>query len=139
MDTKKSEKSKAQLSMERTAKCKSLVKAKKKKEMELQHQIHNLDLAMAARKAKNIKKKEDKISNRVKNGRLLTHGQRYQRDLSLRPSDRAYDARLYTKMDLNIWEYPDMREWFNSAAPADIEDRMAYKLRPSDTGYMIQL
>ena len=47
--------------------------------------------------------------------------------------------RLYTKMDLNIWEYPDMRDWFNSGAPEGIEEKMSYKLRPHQTGYMIQL
>jgi len=32
----------------------------------------------------------------------------------LRPSDRGYDIRLYTKMDLDIWKYADVRDWFNS-------------------------
>lgn len=137
--TKKSTKSRAQLSAERTQKVKAQLAAKSKKELELQHEIHTMDLAITARMAKNKKKKEDKISNRVKADRLQTHHARYQRDQELRPPDRGNDVRLYTKMDLNTWEYPEMRSWFNSGAPADIEERMAYKLSPAETGYMLSL
>jgi hypothetical protein len=139
MDKKRKPLSKAELSAMRTQKCKSKIASKQKEELELQSNIHNLSLALQSKAAKHKKIKEDKISNRVKEDRLQTHHQRYKRDQSLRPSDRGNDVRLYTKMDLNIWEYPDMREWFNSAAPADIEDRMAYKLRPHETGYTIRI
>jgi len=140
--TKRSMSSK-ESSLQRTRLSKAKVTALKKKETEYQHEIHNYDLMIAAKKREIIKKKGDKISNRVKDERLQTFHQRYTTDQKLRPSDRGMDCRLYTKMDINVWEYPEMRSWFNKDAPADVEARMVKitgaDKAPYQTGYMLRL
>ena len=81
MESRKSHKSKAQLSEERKAKAKAMIAAKSKAELELQTQIHNMAIKIQTRSAKHQKIKESKVSNRVKAERLATHHQRLSRDM----------------------------------------------------------
>ena len=72
----------------------------------------------------------------VAHSRMKQHMDYYNQDVKRRPSDRNNDIRMYTKMDLSIWEYPQVREWFNKDAP---KEEMAYTLTPSQTGYMVKV
>jgi hypothetical protein len=75
-------------------------------------------------------------SVRVANARIASHLKEYDVDQRKRPSDRGNDIRQYTKMDLDVWAYPQVRDWFNSQAT---DEDFSYNLRPSETGYMIQV
>jgi len=77
-------------------------------------------------------------SIRVANSRNATHIALYATDLKRRPPDRADDIRMYTKMDLDVWKYPQVREWFNSGADPD-PTKFVYRQRPHQTGYMLRL
>lgn len=73
---------------------------------------------------------------RVAKARLSTHEENYQTDLARRPSDRNDDIRIYTKMDLSLWEYEQVRDWFNKKADPNFDP--SYKLTPAATGYMLK-
>lgn len=81
-------------------------------------------------------KRASEKSVRVAQSRIVAHMKSYETDLKNRPSDRSDDIRMYTKMDLDVWKYPQVREWFNSMASS--ED-FGYHLTPSQTGYMIKI
>lgn len=75
------------------------------------------------------------ISLRVANSRNITHHESIVLDREKRPCDRGNDIRTYSKMDLDIWNYNQVREWFNKgAAPPD-----SYRHVPSETGYTIKI
>ena len=83
-------------------------------------------------------------SMRVANARLVSHHKAYQIDLKNRPPDRGDDIRAYSKMDLDVWAYPQVREWFNKNSETTEGDNSplgppSYKLRPSQTGYTIRV
>jgi len=40
-------------------------------------------------------------------------------------------------MDLDVWKYPQVRDWFNSGADPDPE-KFVYRQRPHETGYMLR-
>lgn len=73
---------------------------------------------------------------RLANSRLQKHHQLYEIDHAKHPSDRAFDVRVYTKMDNNVWEYSEMRNWYNKDAS---KEDLSYKLTPADTGYMVKI
>ena len=68
--------------------------------------------------------------------RHTTHMQSIRNDNSYRLADRSFGIRNYSKMDLNVWQYEDVRHWFNKDAPQNIEE---YNATPSETGYMLRL
>ena len=73
---------------------------------------------------------------RVAKARVATHEEYYALDLARRPSDRADDIRIYTKMDLSLWEFEQVRDWFNKKADPNFDP--TYKLTPAQSGYMIK-
>lgn len=73
---------------------------------------------------------------RVANARLDQHHEFENIDMRKKPSDRSYDIRMYTKMDLDVWKYHEVRDWFNKDAT---KEDLSYKLRPADTGYVIKI
>ena len=82
--------------------------------------------------------KESDKSGRLANVRHRTHHLITEMDSKLRPPDQSNDIRTYSKMDLDIWKYEDVRYWFNKNAPSD-PNAGAYTLRPVDTGYVIRI
>ena len=74
---------------------------------------------------------------RVAKSRFKTHMDYYNADLRRRPPDRSDDIRMYTKMDLDVWAYPQVREFFNKYADPTFDN--SYKLTPSQSGYMIKI
>ena len=73
---------------------------------------------------------------RVANARLDQHHEFEKIDKRKKPSDRSFDIRMYTKMDLDVWKYHEVRDWFNKDAP---KEDLSYKLRPADTGYIVKI
>ena len=81
--------------------------------------------------------RESEKSGRLANVRHRTHNLVTEVDSLLRPPDQSCDIRTYSKMDLDIWKYEDVRLWFNKNAPSDPKSG-EYTLRPADTGYVIK-
>lgn len=50
-------------------------------------------------------------NSRIQN--YSVHHQFQDREAKLRPSDRSNESRHYGKMDLDIWKYEGVRDWFN--------------------------
>ena len=82
--------------------------------------------------------RESEKSGRLANVRHRTHKLITEVDSVLRPPDQSCDIRTYSKMDLDIWKYEDVRLWFNKNAPHDSKAG-EYCLRPADTGYVIKI
>lgn len=74
-------------------------------------------------------------SLRVSTGRQIAHATALQIDFSKRPPDRYGDIRSYSKMDMDVWKYDQLRSWFQTYAP---DKDVTYDLRPCETGYMIK-
>ena len=115
-----------------------LMKAKEneKKLREHEDRIMKLNNKISHMKGALNEQNEKKKALRIANSRLQKHHQLYEIDCKKKPADRAFDVRIYTKMDLNVWEYSEMRDWYNRNATS--ED-LSYKERPSDTGYMVKI
>ena len=73
---------------------------------------------------------------RTANARLEQHHEYERIDMQKKPADRSFDIRMYTKMDLDVWKYHEVRDWFNKDAP---KEDLSYNLTPADTGYMIRI
>ena len=58
---------------------------------------------------------------RVAKARVSTHEEYYALDLARRPPDRGDDIRIYTKMDMSLWEYGQVRDWFNKKADPNFD------------------
>ena len=71
---------------------------------------------------------------RIAKSRQSADSQAIAVDRVLRPSDRDNGIRTYSKMDLDIWKYDDVRKWFNTGASEEPEIQ---EKSPSETGYMI--
>lgn len=72
---------------------------------------------------------------RVSTGRLISHGKTLEIDREKRPSDRSYEIRNYSKMDMDVWRYQQLRDWFNTYA----KEEEKYRYIPSETGYTIRI
>lgn len=72
---------------------------------------------------------------RLTSTRLVTRKNTILIDEEKRPSDRDYGVRPYSKMDMDVWKYDQLREWFNvySSEPPK------YDLTPAQTGYMLKI
>ncbi len=85
--------------------------------------------------------KHDQAKNkaiRVAQSRNKTHHAIMDTDRKNRPSDRDFEVRMYSKMDLDVWKYDDVRQWFNTYASND-PSVYEYKFNPSETGYTIRV
>jgi hypothetical protein len=112
----------------------------KKKEKEIRAKEDRILLLADKVAIKSFALKQDNAkakANRVANARLVQHHEFEAIDAKKHPSDRSFDIRMYTKMDLDVWKYHEVRDWFNSGAPKDLD--MSYKLTPADTGYMVRV
>jgi len=85
--------------------------------------------------------KHDQARNkalRVAQARNKSHHAIMDTDRKNRPSDRDFEVRMYSKMDLDVWKYEDVRQWFNTYASSD-PSVYEYKFNPSETGYTIRV
>ena len=112
------------------------LKVKEKELLKVRDKILALDDEIAAKVKANVKKREDGVSNRVYKTRQFTHHQNMNNDIVLRVSDRDQSIRTYSKVDSEQWKYHQVREWFNSGAPAS--PQVDYQI-PAETGYMLRL
>ena len=78
-------------------------------------------------------KREMEKSTRVKTMRDVAHHTTMKVDGTKRPSDRGQDIRAYSKMDLDVWKYHEVRDWFNKGAAPE----QPYTAKPCETGYML--
>jgi vacuolar-type H+-ATPase subunit I/STV1 len=79
-------------------------------------------------------KRTDEKDYRVSTMRHLTHHKTLEIDRGRRPSDRDYEIRNYSKMDMDVWRYDQVRNWFNSYAT----DPEPYRYVPSEVGYTLK-
>jgi hypothetical protein len=80
-------------------------------------------------------KRSSEKSLRVAGGRIITHHTSLAVDLTKRPSDRYADIRTYTLTDKECWRNDQLRNWFNTYAPAK-EDY--YEFNPTKSGYTVK-
>ena len=116
---------------------KALIEKKKNELKKLESKIYEIDDLVAAKVKELREKKEFSKSIRVKDIRIDTHNKTIQNDSMHRPSDREFGIRGYSKMDLDIWKYEGVRDWFNSGASD--KNPLEFNLKPIDTGYTIRV
>lgn len=109
---------------------------KKKAELlKTRDQIMDLGDSISSISVKLKKKRDDEKDFRVSTGKISSHNKKLDLDRTKRPSDRTFESRNYSNMDMNVWRYDQMREWFNHYAQ-DVEVR---NIPPSETGYTIRI
>ena len=88
-------------------------------------------------KTRQLKEEKDsKTLTKILKSRQFNHSISLLNDEKLRPSDRSNDIRIYSRMDLDVWKYDDVREWFNKySLNNNIQEEIVI---PSQTGYMIR-
>ncbi|KAJ1452289.1 hypothetical protein M885DRAFT_527538 [Pelagophyceae sp. CCMP2097] len=64
-------------------------------------------------------------------------------EAQLRPSDREFPARLYSKMDQDVWQMEELRLWFDKNAPAQtgktgVFPQASPRGDPTQTGYLVK-
>ena len=77
--------------------------------------------------------KESQTANRLSKSRITMHHNATSSDQALRPSDRGNDIRTYSKMDLDVWQYEQVRDWFNEFGQPVPHVHQS----PAETGYTI--
>ena len=111
----------------------------KKKEKEI---VQNRDKILALNDSVSTitnrlkEKRTSEKSVRVANSRNTTHMATLQVDGTKRPPDRYADIRSYSQMDMDCWRYNQLRDWFNSYAPAREEK---FEFNPVKSGYTLKL
>ena len=110
--------------------------AKEAKLQKLYNRIHDIDDEMIHKKFTLNRKKEQDASKRVKSDRINARKSQYNIDSELRPSDRNFNVRTYTKLDIDTWQYEDLREWFNTSADSQGSTQPEYNI--ANTSYTIK-
>jgi hypothetical protein len=111
-----------------------VLKRKEKKLMQTRDEILALNDSISKISSKLKERRDHEKATRVSSVRLVSHATAMEVDLKKRPSDRYCDIRTYSKMDLDVWKYHEVRDWFNKDAAPEIP----YKFNPSETGYTIK-
>lgn len=122
--------------LEKIAKRREVKIEKKEKELDrLDETILNIKDKVAKSSVTLQKKREHEKAIRVATSRILSHTKAISMDSSKRPSDRTYEIRAYSKMDMDVWRYNQVRDWFNSYAT----EQEPYRFSPSETGYTLRI
>ena len=109
------------------------IQVKKNQLQKVSEEIRVLDTQAKQKNLELKKQKESQTANRLSKSRITMHSNAIKNDRVLRPSDRGNDIRTYSKMDLDVWQYPQVRDWFNEyGQPVPHEHES-----PAETGYMI--
>ncbi len=104
---------------------------------EVSTRIYDLNDAITKTASTLKKKREDDKSARVSSIRIKAHLSDMSMEASRRPCDRAGAIRTYSKMDMDVWKFDDLRDWFNRY---DDPNRPQEKVpSPSETGYMLRI
>ena len=115
---------------------KTVIKKKEKQIMENRDKILALNDSVSTITTRLKEKRTSEKSVRVANSRNTTHAASLQVDFSKRPPDRYADIRNYSQMDMDCWRYNQLRDWFNSYAPAE---EAKYEFNPTKSGYTIKI
>jgi hypothetical protein len=115
---------------------KSLIIKKEKEIMKNRDKILALNDSVSTITERLKEKRTSEKSLRVANSRNVTHGTALQVDFTKRPPDRYADIRSYSQMDMDCWRYNQLRDWFNSYAPAN-ETKVEFN--PVKSGYTIKI
>lgn len=95
--------------------------------LELKDEISHISVKL---KEKRMKEKDFRVSTT----RFISHEKTLEIDRHKRPADRDYEIRNYSKMDMDVWRYDQVRNWFNSYAT----EQEPYRFVPSETGYTLK-
>lgn len=123
----------------------TIVKAKRAKEIDKKSKLlyktreEILQLNDSIMKISNkLQERRDKEKDlRLHTGRIITRQKTLEIDTEKRPADRDYGVRPYSKMDMDVWRYDQLRGWFNVYSRE--EDIPKYNLTPAQTGYMLKI
>jgi flagellar biosynthesis GTPase FlhF len=110
------------------------IEAKKARLQEVYDHIASMSDEVKLKAIQLKAEKEANTANRTQKSRQMTHTSALITDHQLRSSDRTNEIRTYSRMDLDVWKYDDVRHWFNQYAtdvPVDYAS-------PAETGYMIR-
>ena len=99
---------KSQQSSARVAK----IQMKKNQLQKVTEEIRTLDTQAKKKNLELLKQKESHTANRLSKSRIIMHNNATSNDKVLRPCDRGNDIRTYSKMDLDVWQYPQVRDWW---------------------------
>lgn len=111
------------------------VEKKKQQLMQTREKILVLNDSISNISSKLAHQREKEKDFRIHTGRVVTRQNTLSIDQEKRPSDRDYGVRPYSKMDMDVWRYDQLRGWFNVYAG----EPPKYDLTPSQTGYMINI
>ena len=114
---------------------KVFIERKEKKLKAISERILILDDTIKKAGSDLKEKRQGEKSTTVSKSRIVSHNKSLEIDHLKRPSDQYYDIRNYSKMDQDLWKYPQMCGWFNKNAT----EAPAYNLSPSDTGYCVKI
>jgi hypothetical protein len=133
------------VNLARTKNSRELEKLAKKREKEIdrnykqltkyEDQLLNIKDSVATIDKRLREKREHEKSLRVSTMRVHTHKHSINLDATKRPADRNYEIRSYSKMDMDIWHYDQVRSFFNTYA----KDEVPYRYTPSETGYTLKI
>ena len=112
-----------------------LLEKKKKEFARCSEEILDLTTKVSKISSQLKQKRTDEKDFRVSTGRNLSHQKTLEIDREKRPSDRDYEIRNYSKMDMDVWRYDQVRNWFNSYATDQKPDNYI----PSEAGYTIRI
>lgn len=84
------------------------IQTKKQQLQKVTEEIRVLDSQAKTKNLELKKQKESQTANRLSKSRILMHNNATKNDRVLRPCDRGNDIRTYSKMDLDVWQYPQV-------------------------------
>jgi phage-related minor tail protein len=111
-----------------------LLESRKKEFAKCGEQILDLTTKVSKISGQLKQKRTDEKDSRVSAGRVVTHRQTLDIDRGKRPSDRDYEIRNYSKMDMDVWRYDQLRNWFNTYST----EQQPYRYVPSQVGYTLR-
>ena len=109
------------------------IQTKKNQLKQVCEEIRVLDSQAKKKSAELAKQKECQTADRLSRSRIIMHNNAQSNDRALRPPDRGNDIRTYSKMDLDVWKYDQVRDWFNEYGQPDTTEIET----PAESGYMI--
>lgn len=121
--------------LEKIARKRNVQLEKKNKDLEnLEGKILEMKDSVSKISSQLKQKRDSEKDNRVSASRIISHHKTISIDREKRPADRTYEIRNYSKMDMDVWRYDQVRNWFNTYA----SEQEPYRFAPSETGYTLR-
>ena len=86
---------------------------KQSESLRLSHRVQDLAVEAVNRAEELRKQKSKHTQNVISQIRIQEHIQQVKNDQVLRMSDKSQNIRTLGKMDVDVWKYEAVREWFN--------------------------